>query len=260
METVKLYMGQTLFGFRYERIEGKGIPAKNTGVQNFSHPHVYLSLADKARWKYASEALEYGLLEAGWGADEVFVKGQYIRNGVYEDRGDSLHDTLCDRNVNWPSDIQLTRIRTAKHISWAYAGFVLAGTVYGGLHLVAWNAPFASSVEKLLWRSSGLVLVLSGPVCALVFVVRTWFKDGVEEWKDEPLRYHRAFFVRVVVIGFQSWISTSYHLATFLLVLSAFCYLTARVYLVVECFINMAHLPEDVFKVPTWTQYFPHII
>ncbi|KAK4108127.1 hypothetical protein N656DRAFT_784667 [Canariomyces notabilis] len=36
-------------------------------------------------------------------------------------------------------------------------------------------------------------------------------------------------------------------------------YVLARVYLVVECFINLVHLPESAYKLPEWSQYVPHI-
>jgi hypothetical protein len=36
-------------------------------------------------------------------------------------------------------------------------------------------------------------------------------------------------------------------------------YTVARVYLVVECFINVAHLPDGAYQVPRWAQYVPHI-
>ena len=38
------------------------------------------------------------------------------------------------------------------------AGFMLAGLIYGALHLVVWKAPFPSNIEKILWRSSGIIL------------------------------------------------------------------------------------------------------
>ena len=33
---------------------------------------------------------------------------------------------------------------------------------YGGLHLLAWNAPFRSRMEEWLWRSSGISVVAFG--------------------------------------------------------------------------------------------------
>jgi hypothetical protein len=36
-------------------------------------------------------------------------------------------------------------------------------------------------------------------------------------------------------------------------------YVVARVYLVVESFVNLSHLPESAYEVPRWSLYVPHI-
>jgi hypothetical protein len=36
-------------------------------------------------------------------------------------------------------------------------------------------------------------------------------------------------------------------------------YIFARVYLIVESFLNLAYLEESTFVVPNWLQYMPHI-
>lgn len=35
-------------------------------------------------------------------------------------------------------------------------------------------------------------------------------------------------------------------------------YFAARTYLIVECFISLAYLPEAVFAEPSWSKYLPH--
>ena len=54
-------------------------------------------------------------------------------------------------------------------------------------------------------------------------------------------------------------------LVTSILVISLFyptflLYVFSRVYLVVDSFLQLAHLPDAVYQVPNWSQYFPHII
>jgi len=36
-------------------------------------------------------------------------------------------------------------------------------------------------------------------------------------------------------------------------------YLAARVYLVVQSFLQLAHLLDSAYALPKWSQYFPHI-
>lgn len=36
-------------------------------------------------------------------------------------------------------------------------------------------------------------------------------------------------------------------------------YAAARLFIIVECGIDMAHLPDSAFKAPQWSRYFPHV-
>lgn len=47
-------------------------------------------------------------------------------------------------------------------------GLMLAGTVYGGLHLLAWNGPLAKPDEQWLWRCACIIVASPGPL-ALVY-------------------------------------------------------------------------------------------
>jgi hypothetical protein len=49
--------------------------------------------------------------------------------------------------------------------------FTLAGILYGGMHLLAWNAPFATSIQRLFWRISGITIVSTGPIFLFARVV-----------------------------------------------------------------------------------------
>ena len=53
-------------------------------------------------------------------------------------------------------------------------GLLLAGVLYGGLHLLAWNVPFASRVERILWRFSGILITSAG----VGFAGLRWYYDG----------------------------------------------------------------------------------
>lgn len=115
-------------------------------------------------------------------------------------------------------------------------GFSAAALIYGGLHALAWFAHFDSSTEQLLWRISACVVMGGAPV---IFVL-----EGFIEW----LKYHDFLGVQVVINGVRIPVS-----------LVILAYILARAYLVVGCFINLSHLPAEVYDVPTWSTYFPHI-
>lgn len=79
------------------------------------------------------------------------------------------------------------------------------------------------------------------------------------EWEDEPLRESEHLFLRLVVLGFKAWATGGFYVFTILLVGFGVLFLFARVYLIVECFLNLTHLPSSAYQDPSWTQYFPHI-
>jgi len=111
-------------------------------------------------------------------------------------------------------------------------GIIISAFLYGGLHLLAWNAPFRSLTEEWLWRSPGISIMASGlyiiPLLSLTLLIdsKQYFRGSL-------------FAVLFLFLGLV--------------------YIIARVYLVVECFINLAYLHDSVYEMPSWSQYFPHI-
>lgn len=112
-------------------------------------------------------------------------------------------------------------------------GFSITAVVYGGLHALAWFADFSSSTEQLLWRISAAIVMGGFPAAMGVFVVVGLFYNTRDDWDT--------------------------YLALTLSILILLAYILARAYLVVECFINLSHLPAGVYDVPQWSSYFPHI-
>ena len=116
--------------------------------------------------------------------------------------------------------------------------FTTAGLIYGGLHALAWFAHFGSSTQQLLWRISACVVMGGFPVC--------WVLVKLLEFSESRIN---GYYLDKTNDGFWS-------IAIALILLA---YMLARAYLVVECFINLSHLPAGVYHVPQWASYFPHI-
>lgn len=140
---------------------------------------------------------------------------------------------LLERYENWPD---LHEVLDEIPI---VLGFIAAALIYGGLHALAWFAHFDSYTEQLLWRISACV-VMGGlpPIFVLTksaSPVRRFASSSKLLTKCVDLSLLPAFYMLVSV------------------------YALARAYLVVECFINLSHLPAGVYDVPNWAAYFPHI-
>ena len=175
-------------------------------------------------------------------------------------------ESLSDRMPNFP---RLNGIRKGRSL---YIGLTFTGFVYGGLHCLAWNAPFATRLETLLWRISSIA-IMSTFVPVLLFYLWELWNDNMRIngplWAHIRIRAHRLFQDP----NFAGWRSsrkiasllyfigkaTLQILLNFTVYCAAGFYCLARVYLVVECFINLAHLPDSVYQAPVWSQYVPHI-
>jgi len=119
--------------------------------------------------------------------------------------------------------------------------------VYGGLHLFAWNAPFHTRIEELLWKISGIVVASIGPVLiptwrGYIYAYNRWFRRH-DRTRKELIELIGRIFQMMVGLLFGSYLLS---------------YLLARVYLVVECFIEVAYLPDSAFTTPVFTRYIPH--
>jgi hypothetical protein len=164
-----------------------------------------------------------------------------------------------------------------------YVGAVFAGFIYGGLHCLAWNAPFPSDVQATLWRISSVVVTSTGLLlAALIFLLVVEPTRPLAVWvmsiwrslrtsDGYPLEYRNRVgisldarkMVNNLVRGLV-WtsIKTLQILVAMYLIgcyLAIVLYVLARIYLVVECFINLAYLPQSAYKLPEWSQDVPHI-
>ncbi|KAH4038915.1 hypothetical protein HBH92_154450 [Parastagonospora nodorum] len=171
---------------------------------------------------------------------QSFIKClELARSGARRDtplhRGKYLQERV--ENISWPF---LGKGETGTFLRQSITGITIAGFFYGGLHLTAWNAPMPHTAN-LLWRAGGVLITLSGPACLPVAFYHFWkghhVRRFVDTWSMKLLRCSVICHILLVTIG----------------------YVAARIFLVVECFINVRHLPASTFEVPQWSQYFPHI-
>ena len=123
--------------------------------------------------------------------------------------------------------------------------FGAAASLYGGLHVLAWSSHFNSSTEQMLWRVSASLVMGGIPVGFLLSLLLHQCERKLWEG-DPPFLVGLLLFALICLMGLA-------------LVAVAAAYIAARAYLVAECFINLSHLSAEVFDIPSWTGYFPHI-
>ena len=227
--------------------------------------------------------------------------------------------TLAEDHMSWGMpellEDQLRAVRVRPAATMFTTGLLAASSVYGGVHLIAWNNHLPSRAEDYLWKISCFIVAAPFPIALSTFCL-SWFVSAAisryNMWEDppiagqwaadvaearrrrkrRPLRY--ALWSIACVLGgvmrgctwiaktigslFSLWRlldsdwNTLRLLGVVLLVPAALgclailaillllpaLYVAARVFLVVESFRALGHMPIEVYKEPEWSKYFPH--
>jgi hypothetical protein len=162
------------------------------------------------------------------------------------DRGTSWFRNLAlQRNVNIlspiPNDADFDHLPGSEILTFMDVGMVAAGTLFGSLHLIAWNFHFPTPLESLLWKLASVYLAAVLPcyyLLAFIFEKLGWLKDVFENSKA------LSRFENVVAKGVVG--------------LSALSYCVARLCLLVLVFRSLFFLNPETF-VTTWARNVPHL-
>ena len=188
-------------------------------------------------------------------SEDVFLEPQDVRRWQLAEllltehqvgrSDDAWPVTVTDRSRNWPS-IDLD----PKNIDWRLLlALNTSGILYGGLHLLAWNAQFRTDRQKSLWRLASFLIMTFVPASNIILLTENLIFLGINAkivGHRMMVRFHRSFYrFKIAQICFLAGLLT---------------YLCARIYLVVECFISLSHSPDEVYDLPRWSAYVPHII
>lgn len=136
----------------------------------------------------------------------------------------------------------------------------------GVTHIIAWNAPFSSMAESIMWRLSGVTLFIPFVIVALQclhYIVKRISLSihsqilSIDPIPNSPARWLSKYWERLLDSKGFEW--TTMILFYILGILALCIYILARVFLIVECFVSLTYVPYTVFTVPNWSSYFPHI-
>ena len=114
----------------------------------------------------------------------------------------------------------------------------ISSLLYGPFHFLAWNHNLPTSMERLLWRVSSIVVTCSGPVFAFVLAFFIILK--------EVLRFKPRFIFEVLGIILSFVVIPATHML-------------ASGYLIGESFRQLASLDSTAYQLPSWSYYWPHI-
>lgn len=166
---VRLYMGQSLFGFGFRRrrkhFSRPGPRVQDVGILHFRRPFIDINSPTVLLWRLASQGLQsYPAL-----LDLLPGKGDRPES---DNNTKSMHRHFqAEFCVDRISDVPNFALASSSTGSWTmWLTFLLAGLGYGLLHLSAWHSPFQSNVEAVLWRISVITITASGFVPMLLLV------------------------------------------------------------------------------------------
>ncbi|THX49705.1 hypothetical protein D6D08_09929, partial [Aureobasidium pullulans] len=107
----------------------------------------------------------------------------------------SLSSSLLRKVTFLREDQKGFRMTTISNAGPIWLVLTMVEAVYGGLHLLAWNASFSTVVERILWQISGITVTSLGPLCAIIGPLCTIIFISVARFDDHAfkIRYHLHF-------------------------------------------------------------------
>ncbi|KAM5385658.1 hypothetical protein ACJZ2D_000857 [Fusarium nematophilum] len=152
-----------------------------------------------------------------------------------------LEDGACYLIDSQPSNLPLLNregVNSIGNIFWLVVIFFFLCTGYGGVHCLAWNSHFATHIEMIFWRVACIDLVVAGVV---YFLLLAFIMANNGENPDGCCTEVVNFGILFVAVG---------HFVV---------YIAARVFLVVEAFMSVRHLPVEAYEVVDWAAFIPHL-
>ena len=119
----------------------------------------------------------------------------------------------------------------------------LLPAINGAIHLSAWTFEFPTLIEKFVWKIACLDIAVPLPVFLIVGIARENRMFGVGEGENGLM----------AELTLLSWVEVLF------LVLNAPVTVVARIFLVVESFVSLRHVPIGVYASVPWSDWLPHI-
>ena len=131
----------------------------------------------------------------------------------------------------------------------------LLASLYGGIHLALWNYDFPTPEESLFWRISAATLG-SAPVLLVLLPL-------IFETAAILIHWLQKIFPRFCSVAGNIWESWGEDVAVFMSIMAVaaamLLYILARIFIVVESFISLRHVPTGVYEGGLgWSKYIPH--
>ena len=159
---------------------------------------------------------------------DIYMENKIVVN-VSNLPGNLLEDPFWSRAIRQNRELQLI--------------LVVLSLVYGGVHLATWNFAFASKTEHLLWKIACIDIIATAPIGFSCIHGLYYLYYRFELWRADMRilsNFYKCLFWAIIYT-----LSVPYALA--------------RIYIVVESFIGLRHVPIGVYAAVPWVQAIPHV-
>jgi len=112
---------------------------------------------------------------------------------------------------------------------------IISTILYGLVHFLAWGGRIPTSLERLLWQVSSLVVTCSGLAEILVVFLAVWLEDS----DTISGKIAEVFVVSMTMV-------------------IPIAHILASGFLIVESFREPSFLDSAAYQLPSWTNYWPH--
>jgi len=107
--------------------------------------------------------------------------------------------------------------------------------LYGLVHFLAWGDRFPTTLERLLWQVSSLVVTCSGLAEVFVVAATAWSGDS-STISGKTISVFMALMVTIIPLA----------------------HILASGFLIVESFRQLSFLDSAAYQLPSWSNYWPH--
>jgi hypothetical protein len=132
------------------------------------------------------------------------------------------------------------------------------GILFGGVHFLAWQFPFPTGQEKVLWRASAAYCTASPFLLPLFPLIVGAPHPHIPLWINKVPEG-----IQPLINGIGSWLGSSFPRTKWftdrlLIILLIVPYVACRIILVVLTFTSLRASPAGVYEATSWTSFLPH--
>lgn len=135
---------------------------------------------------------------------------------------------------------------------------IIFSSLNGGIHLAAWNSVFPTQIEMISWKVSSIIIMNIIPAFYIHGLLASSARPGKLTMCVESGQVLTRSKIPLSRIRWQLMIIWLYF-GRFCMLVIGVAFVATRVYLLVESFISLRHMPYGVFVMPSWLEVLPHL-